>query len=70
MVDASTRGSIMTMNMDDAYEIYEIITENQSMWLNDKKVQRKTFGMHNVDVVTVLATRGGNNKKSLTLFIL
>lgn len=56
--------------MDDAYEIYEIITENQSMWLNDKKVQRKTFGMHNVDVVTVLATRGGNNKKSLTLFIL
>lgn len=57
MVDASTGSSIMIMDVDDAYELYERIVETQSMWPNDKEVHKKIVGIHNVDAMTALEAR-------------
>ncbi|XP_022860049.1 uncharacterized protein LOC111380654 [Olea europaea var. sylvestris] len=57
MVDASAGGSIMAINVDDAYELYERIAENQSMWPSDKEVSRKTTGIYNVDAVIALTAQ-------------
>ncbi|XP_022864784.1 uncharacterized protein LOC111384697 [Olea europaea var. sylvestris] len=57
MVDASAGESIMAINVDDAYELYERIAENQSMWPSDREVPRKTIGIYKVDVVTALTTQ-------------
>ncbi|XP_022859682.1 uncharacterized protein LOC111380372 [Olea europaea var. sylvestris] len=57
MIDASAGGSIMKLDVYEAYDLYERIAENQSMWPIDRKTPRKTAGRHNVDAVIALATQ-------------
>ncbi|XP_022855324.1 uncharacterized protein LOC111376589 [Olea europaea var. sylvestris] len=57
MIDASAGGSVMKLDVDEAYDLYEKIAENQSMWPTDREAPRKTSGLHNVDVVTALAAQ-------------
>ncbi|XP_022895234.1 uncharacterized protein LOC111409414 [Olea europaea var. sylvestris] len=57
MVDASAEGSIMTINADDAYDLYERIAKNQSMWPSNREVPRKTTGIYNVDAVIALTAQ-------------
>ncbi|XP_022891706.1 uncharacterized protein LOC111406525 [Olea europaea var. sylvestris] len=57
MIDASAGGSVMKLDVDEAYDLYERIAENQSMWPTDRKTPRKTAGLHNVDAVTALAAQ-------------
>ncbi|XP_022873217.1 uncharacterized protein LOC111392182 [Olea europaea var. sylvestris] len=47
----------MVINVDDAYELYERIAENQSMWPSDREVPRKTTNIHNVNAVTALTAQ-------------
>ncbi|XP_022880768.1 uncharacterized protein LOC111398040 [Olea europaea var. sylvestris] len=55
MIDASAGGSVIKLDVDEAYDLYEKIAENQSMWPTDREAPRKTSGLHNVDAVTALA---------------
>ncbi|XP_022899229.1 uncharacterized protein LOC111412524 [Olea europaea var. sylvestris] len=57
MIDASAGGSVMKLDVDEAYDLYEKIAENQSMWPTDREAPRKTSGLHNVDAVTALAAQ-------------
>ncbi|XP_022883520.1 uncharacterized protein LOC111400337 [Olea europaea var. sylvestris] len=57
MIDASAGGSVMTLDVDEAYDLYEKIAENQSMWPTDREAPRKTSGLHNVDAMTALAVQ-------------
>ncbi|XP_022883158.1 uncharacterized protein LOC111399906 [Olea europaea var. sylvestris] len=57
MIDVLAGGSVMKLDVDEAYDLYEKIAENQSMWPTDRKAPRKTSGLHNVDAVTALAAQ-------------
>lgn len=47
----------MKMEIDDAYELYERIAENQADWPTERDFPKKTTCMHIIDSVTVLAIR-------------
>ncbi|XP_022843463.1 uncharacterized protein LOC111367018 [Olea europaea var. sylvestris] len=47
----------MAINVDDAYELYERIAENQSMWSSNKEVLRKITVIYNVDAVIALTAQ-------------
>ncbi|XP_022891701.1 uncharacterized protein LOC111406521 [Olea europaea var. sylvestris] len=57
IVDASAGGSILTIEVDDAHNLFERIAENQANWLTDREAPRKAARLHNVDAVTALATQ-------------
>lgn len=57
MADVSAGDSVMTLEMDNAFNLYERITENQANWPIDRKVLKKAAGMHNIDAVTVLVAQ-------------
>ncbi|XP_022846278.1 uncharacterized protein LOC111369022 [Olea europaea var. sylvestris] len=57
MIDVSTGGSVMKLDVDEAYDLYERVAENQSTWPTDGETPRKTTGLHNVDAVTALAAQ-------------
>ncbi|XP_022872320.1 uncharacterized protein LOC111391352 [Olea europaea var. sylvestris] len=57
MIDTSARGSVMKLGVDEAYDLYEKIAKNQSMWPIDREAPRKTLGLHNVDAVTALTAQ-------------
>ncbi|XP_022889000.1 uncharacterized protein LOC111404422 [Olea europaea var. sylvestris] len=57
IVDAFAGGSILTIEVDDAHNLFERIAENQANWLTDRKAPRKISGLHNVDAVTALAAQ-------------
>ncbi|XP_022847548.1 uncharacterized protein LOC111370071 [Olea europaea var. sylvestris] len=57
IVDASAGGSILTIEVDDAHNLFERIAKNQVNWLTDREGPRKTTGLHNVDAVTALAAQ-------------
>lgn len=45
------------MLVNNAYDLYEKITENQSMQPTEKKTPKKTMVIHNINAVTTLATQ-------------
>ncbi|XP_022864581.1 uncharacterized protein LOC111384524, partial [Olea europaea var. sylvestris] len=57
MIDTLAGGSVMKLDVDEAYDLYEKIAENQSMWPTDREAPRKTSGLHNVDAVIALAAQ-------------
>ncbi|XP_022872381.1 uncharacterized protein LOC111391398, partial [Olea europaea var. sylvestris] len=57
IVDASAGGSILTIEVDDAHNLFERIAENQANWLTDREAPRKAAGLHSVDAVTALAAQ-------------
>lgn len=57
IVDASAGGSILTIEVDDAHNLFERIAENQANWPTDREAPRKAAGMHNIDSVTALAAQ-------------
>ncbi|XP_022846187.1 uncharacterized protein LOC111368910 [Olea europaea var. sylvestris] len=57
IVDASVGGSILTIEVDDAHNLFERIAENQANWLTDREAPRKIVGLHNVDAVTALVAQ-------------
>ncbi|XP_022883647.1 uncharacterized protein LOC111400465 [Olea europaea var. sylvestris] len=57
MIDASAGGSVMKLDVDEAYDLYEKIAKNQLMWPTDREAPWKTSGLHNVDAVTALVAQ-------------
>lgn len=52
MIDALVRASMMKLDFDEANEIYEKITQNQSMCPINRKAQRKM-----IDAMTALTAQ-------------
>lgn len=48
MIHASAGGSLMKMLVDNAYELYERVLENNAMQPFDKKTTKKTAELHNI----------------------
>lgn len=46
MVNASIGGSVMKMDIDDAYELYEKFVENQSNWPIRRDFPKKFVDVH------------------------
>lgn len=46
----------MKMNIDENYDLYEKIVENQSMWPTNMNNPKKA-GIYNVDAVTTLVAQ-------------
>lgn len=57
IIDASAGRSILTIEIDNAHKLFEMIAENQASWPIDGEALRKAAGMYIVDVVTTLATQ-------------
>lgn len=57
MIDASTEGSLMKLDIDNAHELYERIEKNQIIWPSERKTLRKTTRVYNVDVMTSLVAQ-------------
>lgn len=52
MTDASTDNSMMKMDVDDVYELFERIAENQANWQTNRNFPKKSIGVHNIGVAT------------------
>lgn len=65
MIDASARGSVMKLDVDEAYDLYEKIAKNLSMWPTDRETPRKTSGLHNIDVMTANGSSYNENGQSI-----
>lgn len=66
MVDALLGSSVMTLEINNAFNLYERIAKNQANLLINKEIPKKAVRIHNVDKVTTLASQIGALIKSLT----
>lgn len=57
MADASSRSSMIKMDIDDAHELYKRIVVNQANQLTDKDFSNKSVSIHNIEAMTTLATQ-------------
>ncbi|KAH9780492.1 hypothetical protein KPL71_008099 [Citrus sinensis] len=58
MVDASANGALLSKSYNEAYEILEIITNNNYQWPSTRQAAaRGTAGVHNVDALTTLSAQ-------------
>lgn len=64
----SADGSVMKMEIDDAYQLYERIVECQANWLTERDFPKKAAGIYNIDIVTTLAEQMEVIMNSLTTY--
>lgn len=64
-IDVSTGRLILTIEVNDANNLFERIAENQGNQPKNKKAPSKVVGMHNVDIVTALVAQVGAIMKKL-----
>lgn len=57
MADVSAKGSMMKMGIDEAHELYERISYNQSTWPIDRYMLKKLVGMHSTDAAIKLVAQ-------------
>ena len=65
LVDASAGEAIMGKNEVEAYQILENIALNNFQWPTERVVPKKLVGVHDLDVVTNLATQISSLSKQL-----
>ena len=56
MVDASANGTLLSKSYNEAYEILDMIANNNYQWPSIRQAAaRGTVGVHNVDALTALS---------------
>ena len=47
----------MSKSQDDAYNLLEEMAMNNYQWPNERRIQKKTVGVHKIDAITALTTQ-------------
>jgi hypothetical protein len=57
LIDATLGGAFMNKSQDDAYNLLEEMATNNYQWPNERSIQKKTVGVHEIDAITTLTAQ-------------
>jgi protein-tyrosine-phosphatase len=57
LIDAASGGAFMSKSQDDAYNLLEEMAMNNYQWPNERSIQKKTVGVHEIDAITTLTAQ-------------
>ncbi|XP_061981417.1 uncharacterized protein LOC133701500 [Populus nigra] len=57
LIDAASGGAFMSKAQDDAYNLLEEMAMNNYQWPNERSIQKKTIGVHEIDAITTLTAQ-------------
>ena len=54
LIDAALGGAFISKSHDDAYNLLEEMVMNNYQWPNERSIQKKIVGVHEIDAITAL----------------
>ena len=71
LVDATTGGSLMGKNIEDAHKLLEKMATNAYQWPSECNTPKKTLGSYELDVLITLSSQVASLSKQVSsLFLL